>query len=94
MGFRTKSVGFAAAEDYWEALDRHFCHQAQQLDRFRRAGRGAVRRMWASQTNEHGEPLSQFEREALIERHCELFGNWPQLGSSDATVTGSTNLTV
>jgi len=94
MEFRTKSVGFAAAEDYWQALDHHFCRQAQQLDRFRRASRGAARRMWASQTNEHGEPLSQFEREALIERHCELFGNWPQLGSSDATVTGSTNLTV
>jgi hypothetical protein len=94
MGFGTKSVGFAAAEDYWEALDRHFCHQAQQLDRFRRAGRGAVRRMWVRQTNERGEPLSPSEREALIERHCELFGTWPQLGSSDATVTGSTNLTV
>jgi hypothetical protein len=37
-----------------------------------------VRRMWKSQTNEHGEPLTQFEREALIERHCELFGMWPQ----------------
>jgi len=27
--------------------------------------------------NEHGIPLSQFERDALIERHCELFGTWP-----------------
>jgi hypothetical protein len=59
-------------------------------DRFRRAGRGAVRRIWASQTNERGEPLLPFEREALIERHCELFGTWPRLGSSGATVTGST----
>jgi len=25
-----------------------------------------------------GEHLSQFEREALIERHCELFGIWPE----------------
>jgi hypothetical protein len=38
-----------------------------------------VRRMWASQTNEDGTPLTQFEREALIERHCELFGVWPKL---------------
>jgi hypothetical protein len=30
------------------------------------------------QTNERGEPLSQFEREALIERHCGLFGSWPE----------------
>jgi hypothetical protein len=34
--------------------------------------------MWANQRNERGEPLSHFEREALIERHCELFGTWPQ----------------
>jgi hypothetical protein len=33
--------------------------------------------MWASRTNEAGEPLSQFERDALVERHCELLGSWP-----------------
>jgi hypothetical protein len=33
--------------------------------------------MWKSQANEKGEPLSQFERDALVERHCELFGGWP-----------------
>jgi hypothetical protein len=33
--------------------------------------------MWKSQTNEDGKHLSQFERDALIERHCELFGTWP-----------------
>jgi hypothetical protein len=33
--------------------------------------------MWISEINEHGECLSQFERDALIERHCELFGTWP-----------------
>jgi hypothetical protein len=37
----------------------------------------AVLDMWTSQTNEDGERLSQFERDALIERHCELFGTWP-----------------
>jgi hypothetical protein len=37
-----------------------------------------VRRMWHTQRNEDGWPLSQFEREALIERHCELFGTWPE----------------
>ena len=35
--------------------------------------------MWKSQTNEGGHSLSQFERDALIERHCELFGTWPDL---------------
>jgi len=33
--------------------------------------------MWKTQTNEDGVHLSQFERDALIERHCELFGTWP-----------------
>jgi len=62
----------------WLALHAHFAHHAQQVDRFRSANRGAVRRMWKRQINEDGEPLTQFEREALIERHCELFGIWPQ----------------
>jgi hypothetical protein len=30
--------------------------------------------MWRTQINEGGAALTQFEREALIERHCELFG--------------------
>jgi hypothetical protein len=34
-------------------------------------------RMWKSQSSEHGDRLSQCERDALIERHCELFGPWP-----------------
>jgi len=62
----------------WLVLDSHFASQALQVNRFRRANRTDVRRMWKNQTNEHGEPLSEFEREALIERHCELFGSWPQ----------------
>jgi hypothetical protein len=36
-----------------------------------------VVRMWRSQTNEAGDRLSKFERDALVERHCELFGTWP-----------------
>jgi len=61
----------------WAALDGHFEHHAKLVDRFREADRVAVVRMWRSQTNEYGIRLSQFEREALIERHCELFGTWP-----------------
>ena len=68
-----------AADDYWAALERHFIRHAQQVARFRRANRAVVRRMWKNQVNEDGEPLSQVERGALIERHCELFGTWPQL---------------
>ena len=64
---------------YWFVLDSHFAHHAQQVGRFRDANRRDVRRMWKAQNNEHGEQLSDFERKALIERHCELFGAWPEL---------------
>jgi hypothetical protein len=33
--------------------------------------------MWREQRNEAGTPLSRDERQALVERHCELFGCWP-----------------
>ena len=62
---------------HWAALDRHFQQHAKLVDRFRDIDRDAVLRMWKSQTNESGERLSQFERDALIERYCELFGTWP-----------------
>lgn len=62
---------------HWAALDQHFAYLTMVVDRFRHIDCEAVLRMWKSQTNEHGKPLSQFERDALIERHCELFGTWP-----------------
>jgi len=61
----------------WAALDNHFRRHAKLIDRFRYADADAVARMWKSQTNEDGKRLSPFERDALIERHCELFGTWP-----------------
>jgi hypothetical protein len=62
----------------WAALDSHFQQHAELVDRFRDSSRNAVISMWLSQTNEGGEPLSQFEHKALIERYCELFGIWPE----------------
>jgi len=62
---------------HWVALDNHFRRHAKLVERFRHASAGAVARMWKSQTNEDGKRLSQFERDALIERYCELFGTWP-----------------
>jgi hypothetical protein len=47
------------------------------LHRFAQASPSAVLRMWKTGTNELGEPLSASEREALVERHCLLFGHWP-----------------
>jgi len=61
---------------HWAALDVHFQRQARVVD-FRHADAYVVARMWKTQTNEDGRRLSQFERDALIERHCELFGTWP-----------------
>jgi len=62
----------------WAALDSHFHQHAGMVGRFRHSSRDAVIGMWLSQTNEDGEPLSQFERGALIERYSELFGIWPE----------------
>jgi hypothetical protein len=73
---RDQAVETSTAAE-WAALDDHFQHHVRLVERFREAGRDAVSHMWSSQTNEAGKRLSQFEREALIERHCELFGTWP-----------------
>ena len=61
----------------WAALDLHFKEHFKLVTRFREAGADAVIRMWKNQTKEDGERLSKTERDALIERHCELFGTWP-----------------
>ena len=62
----------------WAALDDHFRQHAKVVARFRYVGPDAVLRMWESQANEEGICLSKLERDALIERHCELFGIWPK----------------
>ena len=67
--------GSSAAQ--WDLLHCHFEYHARLVARFRGPSHVAVKHMWRTQTNERGAPLSQFEREALIERHCELFGAWP-----------------
>jgi len=61
----------------WNELETHFRHQATLVRRFERANAQLILRMWKTNRNEFGHPLSSFEREALIERHCELFGTWP-----------------
>jgi hypothetical protein len=61
----------------WERLERHFANHASLVERFRNADASTVVRLWQTQTNEFGAPLSPSEREALSERHCELFGHWP-----------------
>ena len=61
----------------WAALEEHFQCHAKLVARFRETGRDAVVAMWKNQINEDGTPLSEFEREALVERYCELFGTWP-----------------
>jgi hypothetical protein len=62
----------------WQRLERHFARHKELVERFREADASAVRRMWRTQTNEAGVPLSAEERQALQERHCELFGSWPR----------------
>jgi hypothetical protein len=62
----------------WQLLEEHFRHHARLVNHFRHADAQAVVAMWKAGTNEAGARLSQFERDALIERHCELLGHWPE----------------
>jgi len=68
-----------AGADPWILLNTHFRHHASLLERFRETGASDVLRMWETGVNESGHALSEFERHALIERYCELFGKWPEL---------------
>jgi hypothetical protein len=61
----------------WKKLEDHFRVQNQLVQRFALAHPSAVLCMWRTGANELGQPLSAFEREALVERHCLLFGHWP-----------------
>lgn len=62
----------------WQILEEHFQYHSRLVDHFRSADASAVAAMWNSGANAAGEQLSQFEYEALVERYCELFGNWPK----------------
>jgi hypothetical protein len=61
----------------WALLEKHFQRHALAVRRFASADPAAVAHMWETGTNDAGKRLSQFEREALIERYCEVFGCWP-----------------
>jgi hypothetical protein len=61
----------------WAILDRQFQYHIRLVGHFREVGPAAALRMWRTQTNKDGKRLSQFERDALKERYCELFGTWP-----------------
>lgn len=61
----------------WKGLEEHFEYDAVLVARFKDACRASARRVWESGINEVGERLTPFERDALVERYCELFGIWP-----------------
>jgi hypothetical protein len=67
----------AAMAQAWARLEEHFQWHAGLIDRFRAAGALTVVGMLETGTNESGDCLSAFERNALVERYCELFGRWP-----------------
>jgi hypothetical protein len=62
----------------WRLLEEHFRYHALVVDRFKDANAATVVHMCNTETTEKGECLAQFDREALVERHCELFGRWPE----------------
>jgi hypothetical protein len=67
-----------ANAEQWAEFEEHIRYHASLLRRFRRMNGQLILRMWNTGRNEFGKPLSSFERDALIERHCELFGTWPR----------------
>jgi hypothetical protein len=67
----------ASPSGVWTQLECHFVHHARLVDRFRNVDRLALARMWQLQGNEFGRPLTKLERDALVERYCEVFGHWP-----------------
>jgi hypothetical protein len=70
--------GTNASARQWQLLEEHFRHHASLVEHFKDASAPAVVLMWKTGTNQAGKRLSQFERDALVERHCELFGSWPE----------------
>jgi len=77
----------------WARLEEHFAHHASLVDRFSTAGPSAVLGMVQSGRNERGQILSAFEREALVERYCDICGSWPEIVEcSNATELIDTDL--
>lgn len=71
----------------WAQLEEHFRHHASLVNRFKKACPVAVVGMWRTGTNELGERLTPLERSALVERYCELFGDWPPEASAPGSLT-------
>jgi predicted DNA-binding transcriptional regulator AlpA len=79
-----------AAED--QALREEYAwhkHEQSLASRFRSAGPAEVLRMFEQGVNEKGQPLSQFEAEALVERWCAVFGELPPMGEPPTPATAS-----
>jgi hypothetical protein len=62
----------------WQLLEDHFRYHARVVNHFRSIDALTAVVMWETGCNAAGERLSQFERDALVERCCELFGSWPK----------------
>jgi hypothetical protein len=62
----------------WQLLEDHFRYHARVINHFKSIDALTAVVMWKTGRNAAGERLSQFEHDALVERCCELFGNWPE----------------
>jgi prophage regulatory protein len=75
-----RARAIAAQDEAWRQEYAAY-KRSQALDsRFQNAGPAAVLRMFEAGVNENGQPLSQFEFEALCERWCAVFGELPPMG--------------
>jgi predicted DNA-binding transcriptional regulator AlpA len=80
VGKWARARAIAAEEQALEEEYGWHKHQQALASRFRSAGAAEVLRMFETGTNEKGQPLSQFECEALCERWCVVFGELPPMG--------------
>ena len=80
-----RARAMAAEEEGWQAGYEEYKRGCLLDARFQDAGAADVLRMFETGTNEKGEPLSQFEFEALCERWCAVFGELPPFGPPDDT---------
>jgi predicted DNA-binding transcriptional regulator AlpA len=75
-----RARAIAAEDEALKAEHAEFRRLQSLSSRFRNAGSADVLQMFETGTNEKGQPLTQFEFEALCERWCEVFGELPPTG--------------
>lgn len=73
-----------ARADEWAEQSERAARDANVRACFDHVGPHDLIRMWETQKNPHGRPLSKFEFEALVERWLAVFGEFPPFDDDDS----------